>query len=217
MDIKKLQAILTSKGIRVADDDPVFTLVALNEVALHEIVDAHQSALATKIDTLTSEIESSYSPENIQALVISCGQALRDFTSQMQSHLESTNKETIKDIKNQASFQGTQIERIGRYAQKQIHADITAVHKTEMEIATQHFRHAFDGSLKTFSSMILEIEKSTSVITGTAKGQVQAAEAKILAKERIYKSELKKWIFLSFITGGVSAAIVSVIALKIML
>ena len=38
MDIKKLQAILMSKGIRVADDDPVFTLIALNEAALLQII-----------------------------------------------------------------------------------------------------------------------------------------------------------------------------------
>lgn len=206
-----------SRGIRVADDDPVFTLVALNETALHEIVDAHQRALTAKIDTLISEIESSYSPEKMKEVAISCGQALLDLTTQIESRLEASKQENIKEQKVQAAFWGRQIEQVGRYIKQQIHADITAVHKTEMEIATQHFRHAFDGSLKTFSSMILEIEKSTAVITGTAKGQVQAAETKILAREKIYKCELKKWIFLSFITGGASAAIVSVIALKIML
>ncbi|MDD4977305.1 MAG: hypothetical protein PHI29_01590 [Gallionella sp.] len=217
MDIKKLQAVLMSRGIRVADDDPVFTLVALNEVALHEIVDAHQRALAAKVETLTSEIESSYSPEKMKEVASNCGQALLDLTTQLKSHLEASKQEYIKEQKLQASFQSQQVETVGRYAQKQIRDDITAVHKTEMEIATQHFRNAFDKSLQTLSSMISEIEKATAAITGTAKSQVQVAETKILTRERIHKSELKKWILLSFFTGGVSAAIVSVIALKIML
>lgn len=42
MDIKKLQAILMSKGIRITDDDPVFTLVALNEAVLEDITKKYQ-------------------------------------------------------------------------------------------------------------------------------------------------------------------------------
>lgn len=44
MDIKKLQSILMAKGIRVADNDPVFTLVALNEVMLDDMSKKHQLA-----------------------------------------------------------------------------------------------------------------------------------------------------------------------------
>jgi hypothetical protein len=42
MDIKKLQAILLSKGIRINDDDPVFTLVALNEAVLEDMTINYQ-------------------------------------------------------------------------------------------------------------------------------------------------------------------------------
>ncbi len=42
MDIKKLQAILLSKGIRINDDDPVFTLVALNEAVLEDMIIKYQ-------------------------------------------------------------------------------------------------------------------------------------------------------------------------------
>ena len=44
MDITKLQSILMARGIRVADNDPVFTLVALNEVMLEEMSRKHQLA-----------------------------------------------------------------------------------------------------------------------------------------------------------------------------
>lgn len=42
MDIQKLQSILMARGIRVFDDDPVFILVALNEVLLEEMTKKHQ-------------------------------------------------------------------------------------------------------------------------------------------------------------------------------
>lgn len=42
MDVKKLQAILMSNGIRVNDDDPVFVLLALNEYVLAEMTKKHQ-------------------------------------------------------------------------------------------------------------------------------------------------------------------------------
>lgn len=45
MDIKKLQAILMTRGIRVTDDDPIFTLVALNESVLEDMTKKHQQAL----------------------------------------------------------------------------------------------------------------------------------------------------------------------------
>lgn len=44
MDIKKLQTILQAKGIRVADDDPIFALVAFNEIILDEMSHKHQLA-----------------------------------------------------------------------------------------------------------------------------------------------------------------------------
>lgn len=44
MDITKLQSILMARGIRVSDNDPVFTLVALNEVMLEEMSRKHQLA-----------------------------------------------------------------------------------------------------------------------------------------------------------------------------
>lgn len=45
MDIKKLQGILMSKGIRIADNDPIFTLVALNEALLDDMAQKHQQML----------------------------------------------------------------------------------------------------------------------------------------------------------------------------
>lgn len=42
MDIQKMQSILMARGIRVLDDDPVFLLVALNEVLLEEMTKKHQ-------------------------------------------------------------------------------------------------------------------------------------------------------------------------------
>lgn len=37
MDIKKLQALLMSKGIRVGEDDPIFAILYINEVLLSEM------------------------------------------------------------------------------------------------------------------------------------------------------------------------------------
>lgn len=48
MDIKKLQSILISGGIRIADDDPVFTLVALNEAMLADMTRLHQQSLTVE-------------------------------------------------------------------------------------------------------------------------------------------------------------------------
>lgn len=60
MDIKKLQAILMSKGIRISDDDPVFTFVALNEAVLEDMTKKHQLAL--------SNIKTHPSNQNSQAI-----------------------------------------------------------------------------------------------------------------------------------------------------
>lgn len=45
MDIKKLQATLLARGIRIKDDDPVFVLVALNEIVLEDMTKKYQQAL----------------------------------------------------------------------------------------------------------------------------------------------------------------------------
>ncbi|MHB1489788.1 MAG: hypothetical protein ACYCTH_04750 [Cellulomonas sp.] len=45
MDIQKMQTLLMEKGIRVANDDPIFTLLALNEVVLEDMTKKHQQAL----------------------------------------------------------------------------------------------------------------------------------------------------------------------------
>lgn len=42
MDIKKMQAILMARGTRISDDDPLFILLALNEVVLEEMTKKHQ-------------------------------------------------------------------------------------------------------------------------------------------------------------------------------
>jgi hypothetical protein len=41
-DIKKMQSILLAKGIRIADDDPLLTLLAMNEIALEDIREQYQ-------------------------------------------------------------------------------------------------------------------------------------------------------------------------------
>jgi len=40
-----MQSLLMEKGIRVANDDPIFTLLALNEVVLEDMTKKHQQAL----------------------------------------------------------------------------------------------------------------------------------------------------------------------------
>lgn len=44
MDAKQMQSILLAKGIRIANDDPIFTLLALNEAVLDEVSRKHQMA-----------------------------------------------------------------------------------------------------------------------------------------------------------------------------
>lgn len=41
MDITKLQSILMARGIRISNDDPIFTLIALNEVVLDDMTNKH--------------------------------------------------------------------------------------------------------------------------------------------------------------------------------
>lgn len=64
MDIKKLQAILMAKGIRVTDDDPIFTLVALNESVLEDMTKKFQQALNSASAKHPSISSVSYQNEN---------------------------------------------------------------------------------------------------------------------------------------------------------
>lgn len=41
MDITKLQSILMARGIRISNDDPIFTLIALNEIVLDDMTNKH--------------------------------------------------------------------------------------------------------------------------------------------------------------------------------
>lgn len=40
-----MQSLLMEKGIRISDDDPIFTLLVLNEVVLEDMTKKHQQAL----------------------------------------------------------------------------------------------------------------------------------------------------------------------------
>lgn len=40
-----MQSLLMGKGIRISDDDPIFTLLVLNEVVLEDMTKKHQQAL----------------------------------------------------------------------------------------------------------------------------------------------------------------------------
>lgn len=47
MDIQQMQSLLQAKGIRIANDDPIFTLLALNEIALDDLTKRHHQELNT--------------------------------------------------------------------------------------------------------------------------------------------------------------------------
>lgn len=40
-----MQSLLMEKGIRISDDDPIFTMLVLNEVVLEDMTKKHQQAL----------------------------------------------------------------------------------------------------------------------------------------------------------------------------
>lgn len=46
MDITKLQSILMARGIRISNDDPIFTLIALNEIVLDDMTNKHIQTFA---------------------------------------------------------------------------------------------------------------------------------------------------------------------------
>jgi len=54
VDIKKIQAILLAQGIRVARDDPVFLLLALNETVLNESLERVGQIEAAACDVIAS-------------------------------------------------------------------------------------------------------------------------------------------------------------------
>lgn len=45
MEIQQMQSLLLKQGIRIANDDPIFTLLALNEIVLDEMTERHRKKL----------------------------------------------------------------------------------------------------------------------------------------------------------------------------
>lgn len=52
MDIKKMQAMMLSQGIRLTDDDPIFAIVTMNEHAVNEANSKHLEQLNTSLQPL---------------------------------------------------------------------------------------------------------------------------------------------------------------------
>lgn len=205
-----------SKGIRVGDDDPVFTLVALNEVTLQEVVDEYQHALNTKINTLISLLDTMYSSEKMDGVAKINGQVLFDYTNQLRGHLEAVSQKIIEDQKNYSRFETEKFSRAAYGTSQRIHKEIIDGFKAEFEWTSKRFGIAFEESLKKFNGIICEIENATTAITKAAEDRVKTAAGTAVKREETYENQIIKWILLSSVVGGACAALISVIVLKIM-
>ena len=57
MDIKEMQSVMLSNGLRVADDDPIFSVATLVELAANEANTKHLEQMRIISDPILSAVE----------------------------------------------------------------------------------------------------------------------------------------------------------------